>query len=524
MISLKFLGASGGYTSGAIAAVDYLNDLKSRHGLNIIASSNSWGGGGFSQALLDAINRGGNRDIMFIAAAGNNSTNTDGASYYPSNYQCTTSSRSWDCVISVASITSTGAMSSFSNYGAATVDLGAPGSSINSTLPGNTYGSYSGTSMATPHVSGAAALCKAMNPSLSASEIRSALTSTALATASLSGKTVTGGRLDVGALAAMCAVPTSPVDGAPSSLSAVAEGATAVNLSWTDNSTNESYFEVQRSPAGCGNFTTIATVGANTGTYRAGSLQPETEYCFQARAGNSQPSQSGWSTTASATTGVLPPPYQCAATPYGWVSLGSSTSLSLGDEGQGEVNMPFSVPFYGTSTSRLMVSPNGLVRLDGGSVTSAFTNTALPAASEPNGLVAVFWDDLNQGAGGSIRVGTVGSAPNRQFVVSWEGVPHYSVAGSNLTAQLVVEKATGDFVMNYADVVFGNVSYDYGRSATVGVEHMTGTGACSMSTTRLCSATVRPCAAPPARLSPCRSRLPPPPGLPAAPSPARRST
>lgn len=366
MISLKFLGASGGYTSGAIAAVDYLNDLKSRHGLNIIASSNSWGGGGFSQALLDAINRGGNRDIMFIAAAGNNSTNTDGASYYPSNYQCTTSSRSWDCVISVASITSTGAMSSFSNYGAATVDLGAPGSSINSTLPGNTYGSYSGTSMATPHVSGAAALCKAMNPSLSASEIRSALTSTALATASLSGKTVTGGRLDVGALAAMCAVPTSPVDGAPSSLSAVAEGATAVNLSWTDNSTNESYFEVQRSPAGCGNFTTIATVGANTGTYRAGSLQPETEYCFQARAGNSQPSQSGWSTTASATTGVLPPPYQCAATPYGWVSLGSSTSLSLGDEGQGEVNMPFSVPFYGTSTSRLMVSPNGLVRLDGG--------------------------------------------------------------------------------------------------------------------------------------------------------------
>ncbi|MBM4228652.1 MAG: hypothetical protein FJ164_13075 [Gammaproteobacteria bacterium] len=157
-------------------------------------------------------------------------------------------------------------------------------------------------------------------------------------------------------------------------------------------------------------------------------------------------------------------------------------------------------------------------------MTSAFTNTALPAASEPNGLVAVFWDDLNQGAGGSIRVGTVGSAPNRQFVVSWEGVPHYSVAGSNLTAQLVVEKATGDFVMNYADVVFGNVSYDYGRSATVGVEHMTGTGACSMSTTRLCSATVRPCAAPPARLSPCRSRLPPPPGLPAAPSPARRST
>jgi hypothetical protein len=157
------------------------------------------------------------------------------------------------------------------------------------------------------------------------------------------------------------------------------------------------------------------------------------------------------------------------------VSLGSATSLSLGDEGQGEVNMPFSVPFYGATTSRLMVSPNGVVRLDGGSILSAYTNTGLPAASDPNGVVAVFWDDLNQGAGGAIRVGTEGSAPNRRFVVSWEGVPHYSVAGSTVSAQLVVEEATGDFVMNYADVVLGNSSYDFGRSATVGVEDPTGT-------------------------------------------------
>ena len=475
MISLKFLDTNGGYTSGAIAAVDYLNDLKTRHGLNIIASSNSWGGGGFSQALLDAINRGGNRDIMFIAAAGNDSSSIDGSGHYPASYQCTTPSRNWDCVISVASITSSGALSSFSNHGAVTVDIGAPGSGINSTLPGNTYGSYSGTSMATPHVSGAAALCKSMNPSITASEIRSALLSSATATSSLSGKTVTGGRLDVGALADVCAVPADPVDGAPGNLAAVADSATAISLSWSDNATNESYFEVQQSPAGCGSFNTVATLGANTTAYRADDLQAETEYCFRVRAGNSYHSQSAWSATAAATTEAPPPPYQCAATPYGWVSLGSATSLGLGDEGQGEVNMPFSVPFYGTTTSRLTISPNGLVRLDGGSVLSAYSNTGLPAASEPNGLVAVFWDDLNQGAGGSIRTGTVGSAPNRRYVVSWEGIPHYSVSGSNASFQLVIEEATGDFVMNYADVVFGSSTYDYGRSATVGVENQTGT-------------------------------------------------
>jgi hypothetical protein len=100
-------------------------------------------------------------------------------------------------VIAVASITSSGARSSFSNYGATTVDLGAPGSSIESTLPNNTYGSYSGTSMATPHVTGAAALLKSIIPSATGAQIKQALLDSAAATASLNGLTVTGGRLDI---------------------------------------------------------------------------------------------------------------------------------------------------------------------------------------------------------------------------------------------------------------------------------------------------------------------------------------
>jgi subtilisin family serine protease len=206
MIPAKFLGRRGGTTANAIKAVNYLTDLKTLHGLHIVATNNSWGGGGFSQGLLDAINRGGDAGILFIAAAGNGGRDgvgddNDSTSNYPSNYQCTANGKSWDCVIAVAAITSTGAKSSFSNYGAKTVDIGAPGSAIYSTLPGklgaSNYGSYSGTSMATPHVTGAAALYAGSHPGASAAQIKNAILSSAVQTASLSGRTVTGGRLNI---------------------------------------------------------------------------------------------------------------------------------------------------------------------------------------------------------------------------------------------------------------------------------------------------------------------------------------
>ena len=197
IISAKFLGRNGGTTANAIKAVDYITDLKTRHGLNIVATNNSWGGGGFSQLLKDAIDRANAKDILFVAAAGNSSSNNDATASYPSNY---TSAN----VIGVASITSSGALSSFSSYGATTVDIGAPGSGINSTLPvrsgGNVvagYGSYSGTSMATPHVTGGAALYASSHPGATAAAIKNAILSSAVATTSLNGKCVTGGRLNV---------------------------------------------------------------------------------------------------------------------------------------------------------------------------------------------------------------------------------------------------------------------------------------------------------------------------------------
>ncbi|MFM7085464.1 MAG: S8 family serine peptidase [Cyanobium sp.] len=277
MISAKFLGTNGGTTSNVIKAVDYLTDLKNRHGINLVASNNSWGGGGYSQGLHDAIIRAAKKDILFIAAAGNSTSNNDTTASYPSNYNTTVgtstqSAASYDGVIAVASITSTGAISSFSSFGATTVDIGAPGSSINSTVPTNTYANYNGTSMATPHVTGAAALFASVFPAgVPAQTIRSALLSSATPTTSLAGKTVSGGRLNVYAALAQAddlaiekkvysttASVNLLVNHRAANLSASTIDTISVSISSTSESTPETVV--------------LSETGANTGSF-SGSIQ-----------------------------------------------------------------------------------------------------------------------------------------------------------------------------------------------------------------------------------------------------------
>jgi serine protease len=190
IIGCKFLSASGsGSLSDALTCIDYFVDLKN-NGINVRATNNSWGGGGFSQALSDAITSSEESNILFVAAAGNDAYDNDAQASYPSGYP-------QDSVLSVASTTRTDSMSSFSQWGLTTVDLGAPGSDILSTVPGGGYASYSGTSMATPHVTGAAALAWSVNPELSAIEMKELLMSSGDDNAALAGKTASGKRLNV---------------------------------------------------------------------------------------------------------------------------------------------------------------------------------------------------------------------------------------------------------------------------------------------------------------------------------------
>jgi subtilisin family serine protease len=198
IIPMKFLGPGGGSLADAVEAIDYLTDLKTRHNLNIVASSNSWGCQGcFSQALEDAIVRGAQRGILFVAAAGNNGTNNDVSPFYPAGHS-TLAGAGYEAVISVAAIDSSGIKAGFSNFGLVSVDLGAPGVSTLSTTPGNTYNFFSGTSMATPHVTGAAALLKSIDGTLTANQIRNRILNSTTPTPSLAGITVTGGRLNIG--------------------------------------------------------------------------------------------------------------------------------------------------------------------------------------------------------------------------------------------------------------------------------------------------------------------------------------
>ncbi len=208
MIPTKFLGPSGGSVSNAVKALDYLGDLKTRHGLNIVVANCSWSTTGYSQSLNDAVIRAAKRNILVVASAGNSTRDNDATNTYPANFDTTRATTTqtaatYDGVIAVAAIDRNGALASFSNWGATRVDLGAPGVAIVSTYPPSGYASYNGTSMAAPHVSGAIALYVSTHPGVLGPQLRSAILSSVTPTPSLSGKTVTGGRLNMSSFAAV---------------------------------------------------------------------------------------------------------------------------------------------------------------------------------------------------------------------------------------------------------------------------------------------------------------------------------
>lgn len=215
---LKFLSAAGsGSTANAILCVQYAITIGCK------LTSNSWGGGGFSQALLDAINAAGAAGQLFVAAQGNAGSNTDATPSYPAAYDT-------PYIIGVAATDHNDGLAGFSNFGATTCDLGAPGVNTLSLMPGGGYQTMSGTSMACPHVAGAAAFMWGRFPGMTNLQVKQRLMQFADPIPSLTGKCVTGARLN---LFMATADPDSIAPGAVADLATENPGSNTMGLTWT---------------------------------------------------------------------------------------------------------------------------------------------------------------------------------------------------------------------------------------------------------------------------------------------------
>jgi len=349
IIAAKFLsGAGSGTTADAVRAVEYTTMM------GVDLTSNSWGGGGFSQALYDAIAAAGAANIAFVAAAGNDGTDNDVSPHYPSNYDLAN-------VISVAATDNNDAKASFSNYGLTTVDLGAPGVDILSTLPGNSYGLASGTSMATPHVSGVCALIKSVAPGIDVAQLKNILFNSVDHVASMAGRTVTGGRLN--AFFAI-AEPDDVPPGMIANLAASGPGSNHMVLSWTatgddgGSGTANSYdLRYSTAPIVEANFAAAMRAGNTPAPAVAGTpetmevrgLDAGTMYYFAIKAIDEWGNAGLISNLASAMT--LPPPVaNLAPTSFSETLLTGQVvdrTATLTNVGPGTLDFEIPAPFLG---------------------------------------------------------------------------------------------------------------------------------------------------------------------------------
>jgi serine protease len=219
IMALKFLDSSGsGYLSDAVRALNYAV----ANGAKVL--NNSYGGGGYDATMATAINNARAHGVIIVAAAGNDGTNNDTSPVYPANY-------AGDNLIAVAATDRNDRLATFSNYGHSTVDIAAPGVSIYSTLPGRRYGTYSGTSMATPHVTGALALVWDAHPNWTYRQVIDAVLNTADPVSSV-GSAVAHGRLNVGdAISDLTATPEPNTDTAGPAVTGVTFLGTSSSIS-----------------------------------------------------------------------------------------------------------------------------------------------------------------------------------------------------------------------------------------------------------------------------------------------------
>jgi hypothetical protein len=467
IMALKFLGSSGsGSTSGAIECINYAVIMASR-GVNIRVLSNSWGGGGYSAALRDAIQTAANAGILFVAAAGNDAANNDATPHYPSSYDVAN-------VIAVASTDRYDQRSSFSSYGLSSVDVAAPGSSVLSTTRNNQYAIFSGTSMATPHVSGIAALILASNPTMSYQALRKLILFSSDSVSSLSGLVLTGGRVNAN--------------------NALRQSGTSLRIFRTMTSFSVSVGETLRLEAMAGLYAdpvpginVVATFsnGSPSLTLRDDGIAPDTAADDGMFAGSwiagevgsvvitFVASAPGLSSATTAVSGGVTYPYRIERPSYSWIEISSSgTPLELGDDSVAIANLPMAVRFGGQSFTSLTVGSNGFVSLSGQD--AGYSNAPMPVTGL-SAFLAVFWDDLigkPTTTQGTVYWRVIGNTPTRQVVVEWKDYAHYDYPShvGSVTFEAVLYEDSENILMQYQRTSFGDTRFDGGASATIGIQ------------------------------------------------------
>ena len=319
IMPIKFLGGAEGTGSTAAAAAGI--DYAVRNGATVINASF---GGGSSATLQATIAR---IDALVVASAGNNGVDIDLSPSFPASLA--RDSYGLPHVVSVASVDRTGARSTFSNHGVQSVDLGAPGSQIYSSLPGGAYGTYSGTSMAAPHVSATAALVASLAPTLTGAQLATAIKDSAQPLASMAGLTTTGGLLNAHAALLRHVTPAVPID-----VTAVAANGRAT-VQWTPGSgggTPASY-TVSVAPTGGVTGATARTVaGPATSTVFDG-LTNDTAYAFTVSATNAGGTSAASAPSPPVTPEVTVPGVATAVTATGGDGYVDLTWTAPADDG-----------------------------------------------------------------------------------------------------------------------------------------------------------------------------------------------
>lgn len=447
LMALKFLDDSGsGWTADAIAAIEYAVD-KGAH-----LSNNSWGGGGYSQALKDAIDAAGAAGQLFVAAAGNSNSDNDSSPSYPATYDSAN-------IVAIASSDRNDQKSSFSSYGRSTVDLAAPGTAILSTTPGTNYGVKSGTSMATPHAAGAAALLWSIFPGTPAATIKAWLLDGARRLPAWEGRTVSGGRLDVNESARIGALPlyAQPVAGFTASSEAASN---SIVLAWTNPGATEfDHVLIRRGSNAYPNVWTEGALiysGALAGVadvplpigerYRytiwavfvSGSniFYSAPRYATARVGGEPDDYFTEWFSAndndlAFKTLTLVPnsslnryTAFTDPATNFP-VDPAGGTPLSLGDDAFAAVAVGAgqSVKLYGVSYTNLFVGSNGYITFGAGD--AAYVESLAAHFNRPR--ISMLFDDLNPATGGTISWKQL----TNRLVVTFQNVREYGASSVN---------------------------------------------------------------------------------------------